>query len=90
MALQKRRWKTRDGRLIAWTAAESAPLLPDYLPSGIVRLSAEEVDAVVEATFEEADTAGDGVIHPACGDDSAAPRHACDRHDAVQHLHDCF
>ena len=29
-----------------------------------LRLSAEEVDAVVEATFEEADTAGDGVIHP--------------------------
>ena len=29
-----------------------------------LRLSAEEVDAVVEATFEEADTAGDGIIHP--------------------------
>lgn len=41
-ALQKRRRKTRDGRLIAWKAAESAPLLPDYLPSGLVRLSAEE------------------------------------------------
>ena len=40
MAMQKRRWKTRDGRLIAWTAAESAPLLPDYLPSGLVRYGA--------------------------------------------------
>lgn len=29
-----------------------------------LRLSDADVDAVVEATFEEADTAGDGVIHP--------------------------
>jgi hypothetical protein len=41
-ALQKRRRKARDGRLIPWTPAESTPLLPDYIPSGLVRLSAEE------------------------------------------------
>ena len=29
-----------------------------------LRLTDSDVDAVVEATFEEADTAGDGVIHP--------------------------
>lgn len=29
-----------------------------------LRLSDSDVDTVVEATFEEADTAGDGVIHP--------------------------
>lgn len=29
-----------------------------------LRLSDADIDAVVEATFEEADTAGDGVIHP--------------------------
>ena len=41
-ALQKRRRKTGDGRLLPWKPAGSFPLLPDYLPSGLARLSAEE------------------------------------------------
>ena len=41
-ALQKRRRKTREGRLLPWKAAGAVPVLPDYLPSGLVRLSAEE------------------------------------------------
>lgn len=41
-ALNKRKRKAKDGNVIAWKAAKSTPLLPDYLPSGLARLAAEE------------------------------------------------
>jgi cytidine deaminase len=41
-ALRKRKRKTKEGKSISWKGADSAPILPDYLPSSLVRLTAEE------------------------------------------------
>jgi cytidine deaminase len=41
-ALGKRKRKDKDGKAIAWKASEAVPLLPDYMSSELVRLTAEE------------------------------------------------
>jgi deoxycytidylate deaminase len=41
-ALGKRKRKDKDGKRIAWKAAEAVPVLPDYTPSELIRLTAEK------------------------------------------------